>query len=74
MAHATARTGKARATRRRGRRERVARKSANDAFAWMTRSRDMRDLHNLQDSLGAILDPILTQFSAQNSRLEPENR
>ena len=73
MAHATARNGKAQVTRRRGRRERVAGKNANDASAWMTRSRDMRDLHNLQNSLGAILGPVLTQFSAQKSRLEPEN-
>ena len=59
--------------KRRGSVDDVARKSANDASAWMTRSRDMCDLHNLQNSLGAILDLISTQFSARNSRLEPEN-
>ena len=73
MAHATVRIGKAQATRRHGRRDRVAGKNANDASAWMTRSRDMRDLHNLQNSLGAILGPVLTQFSARKSILEPEN-
>ena len=45
----------------------------NDSSAWMTQSRDMCDLHNLQNSLGAILDLISTQFSARNSRLEAEN-
>ena len=73
MAHATARIGIAQVTRSRGRRARVASKTPNDASAWTTRSRDVRDLQNLQIPLGAILGPILTQFSAQNSRLEPEN-
>ena len=48
-------------------------KSASDASAWMTRSRDMCDLHNLQNSMGAILGLIPAQFSARNSRLESEN-
>ena len=47
--------------------------SASDVSAWMTRARDMCDLHNLQNSLGAILDLISAQFLARNSRLESEN-
>ncbi|QHO20492.1 Retrotransposon gag protein [Arachis hypogaea] len=57
MAHATARIGnctsdaKAWTTRTRGK-----------AKHWMTRSRDMRDLQNLQNLLGVIFGPCFDPF------------